>query len=226
MTHYSEEMSRLKDTLLAMASHAESAVARAMRSLVERDDQLSHQVEDDDNILDQYEIEIDDTAIHLLAKAPLATELRLITVAMKISQNLERVGDEAVTIARRARDLGTEPQLKPYVDLPRMCTMSLEMLRDAINAFVDRQPDRARAVIPRDKDVDELNRQLHRELSSYMVERPATISRCLHLMVISKALERIADHATNVAEEVVYLYEAKDIRHAGKKSDETENTGG
>lgn len=222
MTHYDEELTRLKDSLLAMASHAESAVTRAMRALVERDDALAHQVEEDDNVLDQFEIDIDDIAIHLLAKAPLATDLRLITVAMKISQNLERVGDEAVTISRRARDLNTEPQLKPYMDLPRMATMSLEMLRDAITAFVNREPARARSVVPRDQDVDDLNRQLHRELSSYMVERPTTITRCLRLMVISKAIERIADHATNIAEEVVYLYEAKDIRHAEQKRAEGE----
>jgi len=220
MTHYHEELTRLKESLLAMASHAESAVTRALRALVERDAALARQVEEDDNVLDQFEIEVDDTAIHLLAKAPLATELRLITVAMKISQNLERVGDEAVTIARRAADLNAEPQLKPYVDLPRMATMSLEMLRDAISAFVNRQTELARSVIPRDQDVDDLNRQLHRELSSYMVERPTTITRCLHLMVISKAIERIADHATNIAEEVVYLYEAKDIRHADLKREE------
>jgi phosphate transport system protein len=213
MSHYSEEITRLKESLLAMASHAESSVARAMRALVERDDALARQVEEDDNILDRYEIEIDELAIHILTKAPLATDLRLTTVAMKISQNLERIGDEATTIARRAIDLGIEPQLKPYVDLPRMATMSLEMLRDAISAFINRETDKARAVIPRDRDVDNLNRQLHRELSSYMVERPTTISRCLHLMVISKSLERIADHITNIAEEVVYLYEAKDIRH-------------
>ncbi len=223
MTHYEEEFARLKDNVLAMASHAESAVTRAMRALIERDDLVARKVQEDDNVLDQFEIEIDDTAIHLLAKAPLATDLRLITVAMKISQNLERVGDEAETIARRALDLNTEPQLKPYVDLPRMATMSLEMLREAITAFVNREPDRARAVVPRDTDVDDLNRQLHRELSSYMVERPTTISRCLHLMVISKALERIADHATNIAEEVVYLYEAKDIRHSDQKRHEIEN---
>jgi phosphate transport system protein len=214
MTHYNEEMRKLKDSLLAMASHAETAVVRSMRALTEHNDALARQVEEEDNILDQFEIEIDDTALHLLTKAPLATDLRLITVGMKISQNLERVGDEAVTIARRARDLSTEPQLKPYVDLPRMATMSLEMLRDAITAFINREPERARAVIPRDSLVDDLNRQLHRELSSYMVERPTTITRCLHLMVISKAIERIADHATNIAEEVVYLYEAKDIRHS------------
>lgn len=225
MTHYDEEMTRLKESLLAMASHAESAVSRAMRALVERNDDLARDVQRDDNILDQFEIEIDDTALHILTKAPLATDLRLTTVAMKISQNLERVGDEAVTIARRAIDLGTEPQLKPYVDLPRMATMSLEMLRDAITAFINREPDKARAVVPRDQDVDDLNRQLHRELSSYMVERPTTITRCLHLMVISKSLERIADHATNIAEEVVYLYEAKDIRHTSSKADEIENLG-
>ena len=226
MTHYSEEMNKLKETILAMASHSESAVARAMRALVERDDALALKVQEDDNIIDQFEIEVDDIALHLLTKAPLATELRFITVAMKISQNLERVGDEACSIARRAHDLGQEPQLKPYIDLPRMATMALEMLRDALSAFVERKPELARTVIPRDKEVDDLNRQLHRELSSYMVERPTTISRCLALMVISKCLERIADHATNIAEEVVYLYEARDIRHAGlKENNEIENPG-
>ena len=222
MTHYAEEMTRLKDSLLAMASHAETAVARSIRALVERDETLAQQVVQEDNVLDQFEIEIDDTAIHLLAKAPLATDLRLTTVAMKISQNLERVGDSAVTIARRAIDLGGEPQLKPYVDIPRMAAMSLEMLRDAITAFINREPEKARGVIPRDAEVDQLNRQLHRELSSFMVERPATISRCLHLMVISKSLERVADHATNIAEDVVYLYEAVDIRHTAHKLRETE----
>ncbi len=221
MTHFTEEMSKLREALLAMASHAESSVARAMRALVDRDDALAQQVVDDDNILDQFEIEVDDLAIHLLAKAPLASELRLITVAMKLSQNLERVGDEAVSIARRSIELSKEPQLKPYMDLPRMAAMAVEMLRDSITAFVDRQPEKARAVVPRDQEVDDLNRQLYRELSSFMVERPTTISRCLALMAVSKRLERIADHATNIAEEVVYLYEARDIRHAGLKTHET-----
>ena len=225
MTHYNEEMSRLKESLLAMASHAESSVTRAIRALVERDDQLAQSVIDDDNIIDQFEVDIDDIAIHLLAKAPVATDLRLTTVAMKISQNLERVGDSAVTIARRAIELGTEPQLKPYVDLPRMAVMSTEMLRDSITAFINREPEKARAVVPRDREVDNLNRQLHRELASFMVERPATISRCLNLMVISKCLERIADHATNVAEEVVYLYEAIDIRHSIRRIHEDKDLG-
>jgi len=213
-------MTRLKDNLLAMASRAESAVARSIRALVERDDALARQVVDEDNVIDKFEIEIDDNVIHLLVKAPLATDLRLTMVAMKISQNLERVGDAAVTIARRAIDLGAEPQLKPYVDIPRMATMSLEMLRDAITAFISREPEKARRVVPRDADVDDLNRQLHRELSSFMVERPSTITRCLHLMVISKTLERVADHAANIAEEVVYLYEAVDIRHTAPKAHE------
>ena len=225
MTHYTEEMNQMKESLLAMASHAESAVTRSMRALVERDDALAQSVLDDDNIIDQFEVEIDDIAIHLLAKAPVATDLRLTTVAMKISQNLERVGDSAVTIARRVIDLDTEQQLKPYVDLPRMASMAIEMLRDSISAFINREPDKARAVIPRDADVDVLNRQLHRELSSFMVERPANITRCLNLMVISKCLERIADHATNIAEDVVYLYEAIDIRHSGQKVHEDENPG-
>jgi phosphate transport system protein len=225
MTHYSEEMNRLKETILAMASHSESAVSRGLRALVERDDALALKVQADDNIIDQFEIDVDDVALHLLTKAPLATELRFITVAMKISQNLERVGDEACSIARRAHDLNAEPQLKPYIDLPRMAQMGLEMLRDALTAFVERRPELARTVIPRDKDVDDLNRQLHRELSSYMVERPTTITRCLHLMVISKCLERIADHATNIAEEVVYLYEAKDIRHSALKTNEAQDPG-
>jgi phosphate transport system protein len=220
MTNFTEDMNRLKETILAMTSHSESAVARSMRALVERDDALALQVKADDNQIDQYEIEVDDLAIRLLSMAPLATDLRFITVAMKISQNLERVGDEAVAIAKRAHELNSEPQLKPYVDLPRMCSMALEMMRDALTAFVERKPDLARAVIPRDQDVDNLNRQLNRELSSYMIERPTTITRCLHLMVISKSIERIADHATNIAEEVVYLYEGRDIRHSKLQKNE------
>jgi phosphate transport system protein len=155
-------------------------------------------------------------SIHLLSKAPLASELRLITVAMKISHDLERVGDEATTIARRVQELNHEPELHTEVDLPAMANMGLQMLQEALQAFVQRDPIKARAIIPRDKKIDSLNKQLHRELASYMVERPSTISRCLNLMTISKALERIGDHATNVAEEVVYLHEGEDIRHNPK----------
>ena len=211
------ELTDLKEKLLIMASQAETAVTHAMKALVERDDDLARGVKENDTVLDQLEIEIDDMAIKLLAKAPLATDLRLITVAMKISQDLERVGDEATTIARRSIELSQEPQLKPYVDLPRMAAIALEMMHGAIDAFINRDPEKARTFIPKDREVDEINRQLHRELTSFIVERPATITRCLNLMVISKSLERIADHATNIAEEIVYLYEARDIRHTGKE---------
>ena len=217
-THHEQELAELKNKLLTMASHAEAAVKNAIKALVDRDEPLARKVKEADDILDQLEIEMDEMAVTLLAKAPLASDLRLIIVAMKISHDLERVGDEATAIAKRAIELNQEPQLKPYVDIPRMATMGLEMLHDALDAFVNRNPEKARAVIPRDQDVDALNKQLHRELASYMVEKPTTISRCLNLMVISKRLERIADHATNIAEEVVYLYEAKDIRHSGKPS--------
>jgi phosphate transport system protein len=213
--HFEQELAGLKEKLLTMASHAEGAVTKAINALTERDDELARRVMGDDVIVDQLEIEIDELAIHLLSKAPLATDLRMITVAMKISHDLERVSDEATTIARRSLELSLEPQLKPYIDIPRMAGMALEMLKDALDAFVNRDTARARAIVPRDKEVDMLNKQLHRELSSYMVERPSTISRCLNLMVISKSLERVADHATNIAEEVVYLYEARDIRHSG-----------
>ena len=216
MQHFDQELVALKEKLLTMASKAEAAVNNAIKALVDRDDDLARSVKEEDNAIDRLEIEVDEMAIGLLSKAPLASDLRLITVAMKISHDLERVGDEATTISRRAVELSQEPQLKPYIDIPRMAKMALEMLDHALDAFVNANPEKARAVIPRDKEVDALNRQLHRELSSYMVERPTTITRCLNLMVISKSLERIADHATNVAEEVVYLYEAKDIRHTGK----------
>jgi phosphate transport system protein len=214
--HFEQELAGLKEKLLTMASQAEAGVTRSIKALVERDDELARRVMGDDVIVDQFEVEIDELSIQMLSKAPLATDLRLITVAMKISHDLERVSDEATTIARRALELSLEPQLKPYVDIPRMASMALEMLKEALDAFVNREPAKARAIIPRDKEVDALNKQLHRELSSYMVERPSTITRCLNLMVISKSLERIADHATNVAEEVVYLYEARDIRHTGQ----------
>jgi len=213
MQHFEQEIRDLKQTLLAMAARAETAVNQAIQALVDRDDDLARTVKEDDDVLDRFEKEIDERAIALLAKAPLATDLRLITVAMKISQNLERVGDEAAKIAKRSLELSQEPQLKAYVDIPRMATLALEMLKQALGAFVSSQSDEALAVIPHDKAVDQLNRQLHRELVSFMVEQPATISRCLNLMVISKSLERIADHAKNIAEEVVYLREARDIRH-------------
>lgn len=213
-SHFEKELDELKQKLLTMASHSANAVTNAIKALVDRDDDLARKVIESDSVLDQFELDLDEMSIVLLSRAPLASDLRLITVAMKICHDLERVGDEATTIARRSLELSQEPQLKPYVDIPRMANMALEMLNEALEAFVERKTDKARAVIPRDADVDHLNKQLHRELSSYMIERPPTISRCLNLMVVSKCLERIADHAKSVAEEVVYLYEGRDIRHS------------
>jgi phosphate transport system protein len=215
--HFEQEMAALKQKLLTMASHAETSLANAIKALVDRNDDLARKVIADDSILDQFEIEIDEMAIGLLAlQGPLASDLRLITIAMKISHDLERVGDEATTVARRTIELSQEPQLKPYVDIPRMKDLAMTMLNEALDAFVNHNPAKARAVIPQDKEVDNINRQLHRELVSYMIEKPTTITRCLNLMVISKSIERIADHATNIAEEVVFLYEGRDIRHTGK----------
>ena len=217
MTRHEDELRKFKETLLMMGSYAESAVGQAIESVTDRDDQLSQQVQDNDDIMDQYEIDIDEMAINLLSKAPLATELRLITVAMKISQNLERIGDEATTIARRAMELNAEPQLKSYIDIPRMAAIATTMLKESLDAFVNKDAEKARAIIPRDKEVDALNRQLYRELSSFMIENPSNIGRCLNLMTVSKCLERVADHATNIAQEVVYLCEARDIRHEAIK---------
>lgn len=211
--HFEQEIEGLKQTLLTMAGHAEAAVRQAIKALVERDDDLAREVEGNDKVIDHFEKEVDETAATLLSKAPLANDLRLIIVALKISHDLERVGDEATTIARRSLELSHEPQLKPYVDIPRMAGMALDMLDDALTAFVHLEPEQARAVIPRDKEVDLLNKQLHRELADLMVGHPEKISRCLNLMVVSKSLERVADHAKNIAEESVFLFEGRDIRH-------------
>jgi len=216
--HFEMGLDELRQKLLTMASHAETAVNRAVQALVQRDASLAQRVKEDDRVIDQLEVEIDDFAIQLLTKAPLATNLRLVTVAMKISQDLERVGDEASKIAKRARDLSQEPPIKLNLDLPRIAGLALDMLKTALDAFVNKDSAAARAIIPRDKQVDALNKQIHAVLVQHMEENPETIGRCLHWIVASKSLERIADHATNVAEDVVYLCEAQDIRHTGVKS--------
>ena len=216
MTHlFEQEMNELKEKLLTMASLAESATSRALQALVERDDDLARRVQEDDSVLDRFEVEVDETSIGLLAKAPLASDLRLITVAMKISQNLERVGDETTTIARRVQELCQDAPLKLSLDLPHMATLAAQMLKRALDAFVKQDTAAARALIPEDKQVDLLNKQNHQQLANQMINDPESVTRCLSLMVISKSLERIADHAKNVAEEVVYLCEARDIRHTG-----------
>ncbi len=215
MVHFEQELAELKNRLLTMASHAETAVRQAVEALMRRDYDLALRVRADDTVIDRLEIEVDDTAIRLLSKAPLASDLRLIAVTMKISQNLERVGDEATKIANRARDLSQEPPLKLAVAIPRLADLALPMLKTALDAFVNRDPAAARALIPQDKAVDALNKEIHSQLADQMLHDPDSIIRCLHFMVAAKSLERIADHAKNVAEEVVYLCEAEDIRHSG-----------
>ena len=203
----------LKEKLLTMASYAEAAVNREVKALVRRDDNLARRTKEEDDRIDALEKEIDDDALRLLAKAPNAFNLRFITTAMKISQNLERVGDEATTISRRVIGLSKDPQLKQADSIPPMAALAVQMLKDALDAFVTRDAAKARGIIPTDDRVDEMNKRLHKELTTFMTGKPATIGRCLDLMVICKSLERIGDHATNVAEEVVYLYEGRDIRH-------------
>jgi len=216
--HFDTGLDELKQRLLTMASHAETAVNRAVQALTQRDLDLALRVKEEDRVIDQFEVEVDEMAIQLLTKAPLATNLRLVTVAMKISQDLERVGDEASKIAKRARDLCQEPPIKIALDLPRIAGLALDMLKGALDAFVNRDSAAARVIIPRDKEVDGLNKQIHSALVQYMVDNPDAIGRCLHWMVSSKSIERIADHATNIAEDVVYLCEAQDIRHTGAKN--------
>ncbi|SPE55567.1 Phosphate-specific transport system accessory protein PhoU [Verrucomicrobia bacterium] len=214
MPYFDQELAALKDKLLTMASYAEDSVRNAVKALTARDYDLALRVRSEDEVIDRFELEVDELAINLLAKAPLASDLRLIAVAMKISQNLERVGDEATKIANRARDLSQEPPLKLIVDINPMVHLALQMLKDALDAFVNQAPAAARALIPQDKEVDSLNKQIQHRLAGHMIENPDTVTRCLNLMVVSKSLERIADHAKNIAEEVVYICEAQDIRHA------------
>jgi phosphate transport system protein len=221
MTHFETSIDGLRQRLLTMASYAAQSIRTAVRAVVERDDELGRKVEEDDSLLDDLEKLIDELAIQLLLRAPLARDLRLIMVATKVSHDLERVGDEATAIARRAQDLNREPQLKAPIELPRMASMVTEMLAESLDAFITGDCTRARAIIPRDKQVDALNKQLHRELTALIVQSPDNTNRCLNLMAISKRLERVGDHAKNIAEEVVYLHEATDIRHTQRVSIDT-----
>lgn len=212
---FDSELETFRSHLILMGEKSMDQVRLALRALVEANISLADQVIAADDEIDQLEVSIDDEAIRYMnLRSPIATELRLVIVGMKASHDLERVGDEATSIAKRAIKLAAEPQLKPYVDIPRMANIALEMLRSAMDCFLDADADKAVAVVKRDAEVDLINKQLYRELSSFMVERPGTISRALELMFISKSIERIADHATNIAEEMVFLAQARDIRHA------------
>jgi phosphate transport system protein len=198
-----------------MGERAIDQTRLAMKALIDADLGLADKVIVSDDELDKLEVQIDEEAIrYMTLRGPVASELRLIVVGMKASHDLERVGDEATGIARRARKLAIEPRIELYADLPRMAKIALEMLRDALDCFVHEDEQKALSVIRRDAEVDNLNRTVYRRLTSYMIENPDTIARALELMFISKSLERIADHATNIAEEMVFLSKGQDIRHS------------
>ena len=212
--HFDQELTQLKDKLLLMSSLTEQNVALAIRALVERNNAAAIKVERDDDLLDKLEIEIDGLGIRLLAlRQPKASDLRLITTAMKISTDLERMGDRAVTIARRALELNADPELKPLVDIPRMAEICQSMIRDTLDAFVYQKTDLARQMPQRDDEIDQLNRKVQSDLTDIMMSNSGSIVRALKLMRVAQSLERIGDHATNIAEEIVYLFEARDIRH-------------
>lgn len=210
----SEQIANIRQTLLMMASLANRNLALAMRALVERDEKLATSVEAEDSQLDELEVTIDELVInHMATHAPVATDCRFMLVASKISSNLERIADQATAIARRSVELNKEPLLKPLIDIPRMAQIAEGMLRDSVTALIDRKPELAQEVVKRDKEVDAINKQLARELLSYMLEDPSTITRALNLTIVARCLERVADHCKNIAEEVYYLYQAIDIRH-------------
>ncbi len=212
--HFDQELAQLKEQLLRMGSVVERQILRAMQSLVERDSELAHEVVVHDHHVNSLDVDIDDACIKLLAlHQPTARDLRFITTAMKISSELERMGDLSENIATRALELNEEPQLKPYIDLPRMGDWTMRMVQECLNAFVNSDPNLARKVCNDDDYVDDLNEQLFRELLSFMLENPRTITRAIRLTFVAKSLERIADHATNIAELVVYMVEGKNIRH-------------
>jgi phosphate transport system protein len=211
---FDSELETFRSDLLRMGEVAVRQVRDALQALVTGDVKLAERVIAADDELDDLEKRIDTEAIRYMnLRSPVATELRLVIVGMKASHDLERVGDEATNIAKRAIRLAAEPPLKPYVDIPRMASMAIEMLREALECFLHADNAKAVAVVKRDKEVDAINRELYRELNRTMIEKPESISRALELMFISKGLERIADHATNIAEEMVFLSDAQDIRH-------------
>jgi len=211
---FDEELGSLKEKILLMGSKVEEAIRLAMKSLVDRDTKLARQIIRNDRDINDLEIEVDETCHRLLAlHQPMASDMRFITSAMKINSDLERIGDMAVNIAERAITLNELPPLKPLIDIPRMAAISQEMVKVALDSLVNRDPDSAKKVCERDDEVDNLNDQIIRELLSYMIEDRAAITRALNLIFISRYLERIADHATNVAEDVIYMVQGKDIRH-------------
>jgi phosphate transport system protein len=212
--HFQEELAQLKERLLAMGGLAEEAVRRAVDGLARRDPAAIERVSTGDEPINDAHVDIDDRCFRLLAlQHPLAADLRMILAAVKINSDLERVGDLAVNIAEASRRYLSHPPVKPLIDLPRMGAIAQQMLREALDAFVRRDVEAARAVCEEDDQLDQLKTQIFRELISYMLASPATIEPALDLILISRHLERIGDHATNIAEDVIFMVSARDIRH-------------
>ena len=212
--HYDAELKELHLKILEMGGLVEKQIADAVRGLVDRDDDLCRATIDRDHAVNRMDVEVDDLCLRLLAlHQPAAKDLRLITTGLKITTDLERIGDIAVNLCERALELNKEPQLKPFIDIPRMAQVAQTMLRHSLDAFVREDVDLALRVCRDDDDIDQLTQQLFRELMSYMVEAPQTITRATRILFIAKYLERIADHATNIAEMVVFTVKGKSIRH-------------
>ncbi|HEU4401187.1 MAG TPA: phosphate signaling complex protein PhoU [Candidatus Polarisedimenticolia bacterium] len=217
--HYERDLQDLKDKILLLGGMVEEMIASAMKSLLSRDPDLARRVIASDPKVDSAELEVDHLCLNLLAlRQPAASDLRFIATALKIVTDLERIGDLAVNIAERSIELNEEPPLKPYIDIPRMATAAAGMVRRALDAFVKRDPEEARAVLASDDAVDTLNVQLFRELLTYMIEEPKNVSRALRITFIAKYLERVADHATNIAQMVIFLCEGRDVRHSGVRT--------
>ena len=208
------DLSDLKDRVLRMGSLVEDAIRKSIKALVERDRELALAVIDGDAVVNTHDVEIEEECIRLLAIwQPTGSNLRFITTAIKIITDLERMGDLAVDICERTIELLEEPQLKPYIDIPRMAEASQKMLKDSLDAFVEKDADLAVKVCAADDFVDNLNQQIFNELLVYMLQDPKNIARAVRLTYVAKYLERVGDHATNIAEMVVYMVKGKVIRH-------------
>lgn len=212
--HFDEELNELKNRLLVMGGRSEAIVHKAIDALRTRDSGLADEIYADDRAIDSLELEIDDRAIRLLAlRQPVGADLRFIASAMKIATDLERVGDHAVNIAQSVQRLNQEPALTPMADLPKMGRIATRMLTEALDAFVKNDAASARRILTEDDEVDQLKMKVFRELIETMTARPETIQRGLELILVSRNLERVADLATNVAEEVVFIAEARVVKH-------------
>lgn len=215
--HYDEELKELNLKVLEMGGVVEKQIANATAALVNRDDELARLTIERDHAVNRIDVEIDELCLRLLAlHQPAARDLRLITTALKINADIERIGDMAVNMCERAMELSQEAPLKPFIDIPRMVEVASGMLRESLNAFVRGDVDLALKVCRDDDIIDGFTQQLFRELLSYMMEDAHTISRGIRLMFVAKYIERIADHATNIAEMVVFMVKGKSIRHLGQ----------